>query len=541
VVLKSVRASERSADASRRIANEAIVQQAIARVQFALQTDLASEQDQYVLDRADYDQLAADLGGSIVIHDANALRELPSKYRTTHGVWEHRADADGGNHRLGHVTTETLIPVVVEEASMRDGCEAAAPAADAPCAATTRSYWQVVRIVTPDTTGSIAPNVVVTIRSWEGDPVAGSYSNASYARVEFRPGRFADFQQISDGNVRIGAGATINGPIHSNGIGDGSFSTVQTAPRAVIGDAASWAYVEPGASCSENASVSVAEGVTVAPPTCRPVGATGQMISFLRAADSIGSIRRASAARRPGVGVYATPAGRGGDERRTEPYATAWEVEIRDDEMYVSFPDGSGGAVRSLGRSNAYVFDDDVRVRGRIGSGRRITIAAERADGGAATVFIDGDLTKGDQRTSSIGIITHGDVVLWMWADGEGATATSRCPVSEVEAAIVSVTGGLTIPPRYLSAERQDDVPTCSAPIRVSGSVAGHRPPTLVWSWGPLVAGYDGVRNYQWDRALQSNPPPYFPLTGAWQPVQVRNVNIDCLTYPRGIADPDCR
>ena len=98
----------------------------------------------------------------------------------------------------------------------------------------------------------------------------------------------------------------------------------------------------------------------------------------------------------------------------------------------------------------------------------------------------------------------------------------------------------MTIPTSYTTDEVQSTAPRCGQAVSLDGSIAGHRPPTLVWTWpGGYAAGFTGRRTYSWDEQLKRNPPPFFPLTGTWQPFNVRDANSDCLVSRA--TDPECR
>lgn len=542
ISILSSKATERSRDASRRVSNDATIQTAVTRLSFAFQNDLGSEQDYYVLTKADLEQATKVAAGQARVVTPAQLPGLPAEFATvTPGgvasVWKH--DIVNGKHQLVTEQNASLGTSWVEETIAVDpsACSGAGLPASACNQGGVRSYWQPYRMVMPDITGNEAPNVVVYVRSFIGSISARAYSKASYARIELRPGRFADYQQISDGNVRIGSGASINGPVHSNGLADGSFSTVQDAPVA----ANRWIYVEGGVNCTGAASLSITKG-TIYPSGCPSVGATGQTISFLRAIDAIETIRVAAAAGRPGTRAFTATSGQRGNEGLQEPFHTAWRVTLNGNSMSVRNPNGSFRANIALGRVNAFVFDEDVRVHGSVSPDRRVTIAAERNGGATASIFVDGNIVKGDDKTSSIGLIAQGDVVLWM---ERPANASSVCPVNTLQAAIVAATGGVTIPTRYTTDELQSTAPNCSGTVLIDGSLAGHRPPTLIWAWSSgastYKAGFTGTRDYRWDTELKRNPPPYFPLTGTWQPFQVREANVDCLFSQNRINDPNCR
>ncbi len=539
IAIMSLRTNDRSADAARRVSNDATVQAAVTRILYGFQNDLAGEHDYFTLDNQDLLALATGVGSTSTVLEPNQLPGLPPQLAQVDDVYEHVVS--GGQHRLQRVPDAAArqpASIMEERVQVSPAACSASGLPAQTCAGTVFAFWQVYRTDVPDITGSTPPHVVLYVRSWLGSRQARAYSKASIARVELRPGRFADFQQISDGNVRIAEGASINGPVHSNGMADASFSTVHAAPAGAVGGSDRWIYAEPGAACTGEASLSITRGV-IAAGGCPRVGATGQTISFLRVADSVEAMRRAAIAGRPGVRVL-TSSGRRGAERQRSPYDTAWRVTINGRTAAIDYPDGSSYGSIPLGRVNAFVFDEDVRVRGTAADDVRITLAAERFGGGAASIYINGDLRKGDPQTSAIGLIAQGDVVLWM----DGGPGGSACPVHTVEAGIVAASGGMTIPTNYATPEYQPYAPKCSGTLRVHGSVAGHRPPLMVWGWtggAGREAGYTGERRYTWDKQLKRNPPPYFPLTGSWQPYQVREANTDCLYNASLRVDPGCR
>jgi hypothetical protein len=523
------RAGERSGDASRRVANAATVQTAVTRVLYGFQNTLGSEQDFYTLDAADLRSIVNASGGE----DQDVVTP-PAPYRATYGIWEH--DMVNGQHRLVPIAGQSIPVAAVAEHINPDprACQAAGiPASSCANNPDFRAFWQVVRVVMPDTTGRDNPNVVINLRTWLGDVRRGSYSRASYARVEMRPGRFADFQLIADGNMHFGNGATIDGPVHSNGMSDGSFATVHTPPNIPAG-LDSWIYLDNNVTCQGKASITITQGRVLGPGVardCNAQGASGETISFLRAIDSLDFIQARNGTR----GVHWMRAGgRRGDEARHHPYDTAWRVQLAGRTLRYWYPDGSGPYSSSLGRVNAYLFDEDVKVSGSVAADVRITVAARRPTGGTANIYVDGNITKGDPQSSNVGLIAQADIVLWQ-------TMANPCRVTNIEAAMVASTGGLTIPTQYTTDELQDEVPTCTQRLRINGAIAGHRPPTLVWSW-PGAAQPTGWtrRGYFWDSALQRNPPPFFPLTGTWQPFNVRDANVDCFYSPRN-ANPSCR
>lgn len=524
------RSGERSADASRRVSNAATTNTAVTRVAYGLQNLLGSEADLYVLSRADLQAIARGASQVSVLRPAE-LPNIPASHVETFGVWE-RFEPSRGQLELrsvGALPNDTVVeePVLMDAAACR-----AANLPQAACGSgSLRAYWQVVRVILPDTTGLATANATFTFRTWLGDRRTGAWSRASYATAELRPGRFADYQLISDGNVRFGTGASINGPVHSNGMADASDSVVfdDDLPPAW----GSWMFGEANVRCTGKASVSITAGViagTLRQAACNNQGATGQSISFMRAIDSIEAIERAD----PLPNVAWFRATNHGPELSRAPYDTAWEVRLAGDTMHVWRPDRSRAPSQRLGRVSAFVFDKDVRISGRVNANTRVTVGARRRSGGSASIFIDGNLYKGrgeaGDRTSAIGLLAQGDIVLHQ-------TPRQDCRVTTVQAAMVSATGGITVPPQYLSDELQTNVPSCRQTLNLDGSFASHRPPTLLREWDNGVkTGYAGTRRYTWDEQLKRTPPPYFPLTGTWQPFHVRDANADCLTTRKAEA-----
>lgn len=538
-------ASTRSGDASRRVANKATVQTALTRITYGFQANLGSEQDYYRLDMEDLRAITERAGSPAQVLNPASIASLPPDFKQTEYVWKH-VDSP---HRLKRVRTAAGADVrpptfIVEEPAVPDtsACTGAGLSASVCAAGNVRTYWQVYRIVLADTTGNTAPVIGIVVRTWLGDRARGVWSKASYARADLRAGRFADYQQISDGNVYVASGSVISGPVHSNGLADGSFSTVHDAPVGATGGSSRWIYVEGGVNCATGEpSLSITEGVIVGPGagSCNSRGQNGQTISFLRAVNSIDTINAAATAGQPGVRRLSSAGHAPAASSMVEPITTAWRVVLNGTTMTVHYPNGTPYGTVPLGRANAFSFDRDVRVHGEVAPDTRVTIAASRG-GAAATIFLDGDLRKQHAKTSSIGLIAHGDIVFWQ-------SPTNACLVRRVDAAMVAATGGVTIPTKYTTVERQQNAPSCGQQLRINGTIAGHRPPTMFWSWpaaagfGVKTAGYHGTRNYGWDQALKNNPPPYFPLTGTWQTVLLTEANADCLFSTTKRTDPECR
>lgn len=527
-VIMATQSAQRGKDVRTRVSNAAVVDAAVTRVIYGYRNDLGSVVDHFVLDEEDLRKtIAGDSAATVV--------PAPTRYARLGGVWAHVPQAGGGT-KLQPEPRAQLPSVAVSEPIMHDA--AACTAAGIPASACTehmRGQWQVYRIELPDITGSHPPNVVVYVRSWlasAADPnVVGT---PSYARVELRPGRFADYQLVSDSRIVFGGGARIDGPVHSNGLA----SPDPTVDEDEI-------ELHTGVQCTDAATLTVGRGTigtpdgSPVPAQCNGIGETGQVISFLRAIDSMDDIAAiAASGMLSTVRSYTTAPGLGGENAFKEPYHHAYQVVFSPDgtSLQVFHQNGALRDVMPLGRVNALLFDDDVRVRGEVGPDRRITIAARRSGVSTASIFVDGDITKGDANSTAIGLLAQGDVVTWMSGFGD----TTSCPVDRMEAAVVAANGGLTIPTRYATSEAQKNVPTCPS-IALKGSIAGHRAPTMRWVWPDVASAGFETRHYTWDRALSRNPPPYFPLTGIWQPFSVVDSNIDCLFDADLQTDPECR
>jgi hypothetical protein len=511
---------ERSGTKSERVATYPQVQSAVTKLGVALQSQLASPGDDYALSPADLAKLSKG-GASNVASSA----QMPKQYQDQGGIWQ-RAGASlvsvGALPVTAYHERVSLTPAQCTEFGV------------SPCS-NVHGWWQVYRVEKPDTTAtSEVSQLVYYVRTWIAPPPPSASappktsSDPIVVRISARPGRFADYQLISDGTVSFRPGATIDGPVHSNGF--------DTDDAATGGASTPYAISVPGGvSCGPDGSLTSARKTISAAGSsdCPAQANTNRYITFLRVQTQIDDIHDDYAAHRAGVREYAAAY----DSAYADPFDTAYHVKLEGSSYRVKPPGGSWSGSISPGEGEgAVLFRDDVIVEGDLR--QRFTIAASRSSGGAASIYILDDINDDvTEKGKTLGLIAQGNVIVAM---GRKAGA-GDCNVKTVRAAIVAAAGGLTIPPEYATQQSQQGAPHCNGTIRIDGSIAAHRSPMLNWTWADGTwAGYTG-RYYKHDRRLINATPPYFPLTGNWQATSVREANADCYA-PGGarIKEADC-
>lgn len=485
---------------------------AIAKYQYALQSDLIQEAEGYVLTRDAMEQLKSTERGDRVVPNSS-LASLCSGGQCG-ALAQTRAPAGGqftmvepvGNGQMG--------------------------------------YWQVFAVIPPDFGNpSVDPHVVVYFRAWVSDAAGQVSTRPRMVRVEYRPGLFADYQIITDGPISIGSGAEINGPVHSNGFLDGFHKPPAAAPEARIWSA------DTARCVGQYGMLSTAQGTIVAPGCARKRENTGAYVNFLKVEESFTRIEQQCGR----AYAWCSPPGRG-------PYLVELNgsrVQVRvlaDRDVFGAVPkvrSGQGAplyTVASLPQSYAMLFDDDVYVRGMVGTQNRLTIATRMgtttSGSGAADIHIIGDTAASDDPRSSLGLVAQGNIV-YAIGQGEGAEVTNSCPVDLVRAAMIAESGSVTIPPVYTTPTKQMNAPQCPA-LHVQGSIASHHTPIMFWTWNETAADapWSGFqkRSYTWDERLRRNPPPFFPRSEAWQVVRWSDANDDCLRAELGgNIKPECR
>ncbi|MCW2956879.1 MAG: hypothetical protein JWO69_1748 [Thermoleophilia bacterium] len=535
VIMVNARASEEEARLTAdRVITQPHVQSAITGFRMALGARLATEADGFTLSPADMVRLAPSTGTAADFVTTTA--QLPLEYRTVGGVWQ-RQDA-----RTMTPVTEHPMPAVAFHATASadpQTCQRLGLAARS-CRDDLHGFWQVYRIELPDRTALDANgNVVAYFRAWlqsvdaSSRPV-GAVTSPTVVRAELRPGRFADYQLISDGQIQFGHGAEISGPVHSNGfeLGRNHLTGVDPATTAIA--------VRDGVDCTGSGSLSTAEGAINMPSSfvCATQQDTNRFISFLRVFDELEQLTADASAGLSGSLVLPTV-----DRPGVPGRLTAWRAQLRGTHVRFTSPDGAVRNVPAGSGTTGVLVEDDLVIEGGDLDGR-MTIGARRVGAGSANIYVTGDVNKNTTRPGrTFGLIAQGDIVVEPQRRGSGWS----CPTT-LRAAMIAASGGLTIPPQYTTPEIQPDPPQCDEALIVDGSVAGHRSPNLQWQWDgwddPVNypgrwAGYAN-RQYRWDTRLLSSPPPYFPLTGTWQAVSVRIGNVDCYAGDRR-ADARCR
>jgi hypothetical protein len=343
-------------------------------------------------------------------------------------------------------------------------------------------FWQLLRVTGPGAGGS--GSVTAWIRGWYGAPDGATARSVIVGRASFTPGGFHQFQLLVDGPIRFDEGATITGPVHSNGNGAGAEAAIAPLPGAHVGCAGEFARLSAAAG-----------GVSSAmPSSCKRV-TSARRWNFGTVRETFDSIGDATAA--GGEGVMVADPGPGGS------------VAIRLQGAQVDV----GGQLRDIGEGLAILALGDVMVSGT--SSGRVTIASDPRGERAGQILIDGDV-RASGAAGVVGLFTEGDVVV----------SSSPC-VSRVEAAVIAARGGLTIDRGFRTDLAQLDAPNCPA-FSYSGSIAAAESPVLRWTWpGGQAAGY-GRRSYEWNPRLVRNPPPWTPVIEGWQVRDWQESNSSC-------------
>ncbi|MCB0879631.1 MAG: hypothetical protein KDC46_11730 [Thermoleophilia bacterium] len=428
----------------------------------------------------------------------------------------------------------------------------------------TIGYWQLLRVFAPEYEDPADEGMVVAyLRAWSAPvnalPSAGT--EPRLVRIEFRPGRFADYQAVIDGPILFGPGATLNGPVHSNGFPDdrANLKDVLENSNERVSTTANNVKVP----CTGAGQITTAEGTVKAAdfPGCVVQTNTRRYVNLLAAEEAFKRMRKACAvgsarvhcynelldhpSQMQGSSVPSTLSQKAPDLRGYRVQLSATSIKVTKFEVnWVSqtveqYGSWSKTISTPKDSTNVLLFDDSVMVEGTTKA--RVTIAARKPDetlstvdpsvkSGGATIYITGNV--GSSGTSAVlGLLAQGGVLLQS-VQGEGC-------VSNINAAIMSMSGTLTIDPRYTTRLYQGGGPKCGT-IEVRGSIAAHRSPVLYWTWDN-VTGYTGysTRIYSWDKDMRRNPPPYFPTTDVWESRHVRPANLDCFS-DGDITDPDC-
>lgn len=507
--LQGVRTSQSGAD---RAAALPIADSAITKYLFELQSDMVTEGTDYVLNQEAMDSIASSTPNSTVI--PNATLPGDATLRTVQG--------SVANYGGAFTMREKSVSSQAGQPQMY-------------------GYWQLYHVIRPDdyaVAGAKATDdhsLIAYFRSWTGDASNANVTKPRIVRAQFRPGFFSDYQLITDAPIQYGAGASVSGPVHTNGYQIGS-----TALQAGIA-----VDVAAGGSltCQGGASITAAKGSigSSVPNSCitAPSGRnpTGKVIDFLQAEESFTSIMRDGDSSGP---------------RRTFvfPYdGTPSTVTLAGSAVQV---DGRAVANINGRRPLALLFQGDVAVQGTISG--RLTIAAQSFNepgyptppAGAADIYLLNDTgipTSGsgtnvqptNRGKDALGLIAEGNVYV------PTKNSNGTC-ASMLSAAIIAVSGRVSLPVNETTQIEQTGFRPCQNLLTVYGSMASHMAPILQWKWG-AGGGSTGYtqRTYSYNPFLKESPPPYFPRSSVWRVAGWKDANYDCLTNASTLTDRNCR
>jgi hypothetical protein len=370
-------------------------------------------------------------------------------------------------------------------------------------------YWQLFAVGLPDfsATGQTGSSLVVYIRSWVANEQNDTVSSARIARMAFRPGRFADYQLVVNGPIDIGSGATVNGPVHSNGAPDRLFASDSNGNDPMI-DAKS-------ASCGPNARFSTTAG---------KISLTGS-----------GGCKNALASANTGIPVNVGALAEVAEWswlNLCSPTLTGSSPSGRF--TWTCVPRGTNPGHVDLGSfltgdatSGVLVVDGSVTVSGSVPAGQRVTVLAHNrfnaATGEAGgDIHVTADVARGVD--ASAGLYAGGDVVL------EYDANAGSCPVSSVQAALIASSGQPTMPQQYRVPLKLPSDPYVCSSLTLHGSIASHYYPFLAGESGSTTVRGWNSRTLTWDPQLAVAPPPLTPLATPWQIEDYSVANRRCFT-----------
>lgn len=388
-------------------------------------------------------------------------------------------------------------------------------------------YWQIYAMHKPQFDGSAqGGNLIVFFRGWVTDLNNRVTTEPRLVRVEYRPGRFSDYQMVADGPITLEHGAKVTGPVHSNGyrdtlLGPSNRLGILIRSRAKCGD---------GASFSTRSGSITRHSSSNCKSTTRYPGSinNGQSFSMLRIGDSV----RALSSRCGTAMVLCS--GNFGD-------ASTYFVRMQPGSATTkgTITVKAGGVTRLSrsygdGDSVAFLFPGNVRISGSTRA--RVTIAAFNRDDdkrfSSPSIHLDGNTTY-TGPTGSLGLIAQGDVVPNIESCRVGSAS-----VKYVRAAIAAASGTFAFDPKYrFTTDPGVALPRCLGKgnaLNYTGSIAGHYGPYLRHHFGDdddndyVDVGYQ-YRNYRYDDKLYHNPPPFYPTTGPWQIAHWKDANLDCV------------
>lgn len=488
-----------------------IVQAAVTKLRLGLESGTIAEWDRFMPSKADLDLLAGSTPGTQVI--ASPLNPMPSP------------------------STLKSMPAppnwAVKEPSTNPS---------------RFGFWQIYRVDAPKYSWPKEQgNLRYWLRTWTGDAAGGNASEVRYWRIDLRPGRFVDFQMLIDGPIQFADGAIINGPIHTNGFRDELRLSNPPASSTRV-----WAN-DGQVQCTSKAIVTSAQG-TIKLPNCPKQEGTGEYINLLRTEDMLDRVRRGCKLGAPTVRCWFNT--RDGsnlgpykalinDQLEAEIDLRGYSVRLNGASVQVGYFDVDPVSESvdtnvlwtypvSADKPLTLYFADSVTVEGTTTG--RVSIIARRpvqttgmpndeSANGSANIYVLGDIEHQGQGTS-VGLVAQGGLLLSTMKKNGSIPCVRR-----IEAAMIAITGTIALDPRYLTVLDQSYAGlTCPNKLQIQGALAAHRSPILFWSWNSGKSfGYPN-REYEFDENLRKAPPPEFPNASAWQAVQVKPANVDCLT-----------
>ena len=392
-------------------------------------------------------------------------------------------------------------------------------------------FWQVYSVKLPKWGITKAGRVTVFVRTWTRSQTTGTTSKPALYRLEFRPGWFADYEMLFDGPVRLGAGATLNGRVHSNGYFTSFFNQYSTWGDDRI-------RIDAGVTCSTTTRITTSTGniAGVCPGQSR--AGKSPRINILRARDLANTLRSMclGASAHPGVQMLCP--------------ATTSQVDVT--------LSGSTVSVAGYGNLNAAVAGDlpgqnqgavvvlagNARIRGTLANNARALVvtasplntatSSNYGTGSAPSVYVEssGSVGASGSRQSSFGIVAEGDVIF---------DERVACPVT-FRGAIVTMTGLTSIHPTWRVPFYTAGGSTCGGIASIQGSIVGHFPPLM--KQDDNNAGY-AMRRYAYLPGLYDNPPPLYPTAADWEVTNFAQANLDCFqgaanNYTLNATAPGC-
>ncbi len=410
------------------------------------------------------------------------------------------------------------------------------------------ALWQIYRIDLPSAyvNGGTAFNEVLAVyfRSWTASQTGQQITRPQYQRVEFRNGMFSDYQLLTDSTTDFAGGAAINGPVHSNGtactLGHACPDPLGTSSQSTIRGLGN-------ISCSGQViSTAVGRVQQSRFPGCNFKENSDSIINILRAGDSFTAIRQA--------GGGASCSASAGAVRCLPWNPQTRRVLIDGSNVAVQLPsgttwvneatltlDGTGAVASALLIASPTV----IIQQGTRGLDGRLTVAASAAglEGRSAEVLLNSNLTLRDPQNDSLGIISEGNIVINFPSTADTLFNLSQC-ISNIQAALVSLTGGVRLPSGMLAQEPNGGqgwaafMKGAMCPrINIFGSIAAHNAPILIWNTPQTATESFSIgwtqRTYSWNSNLRTLPPPYFPKTERWSALRSTPANELCLFEQR--------